>query len=708
MAMFRNYILTMMLALLVACTHSGGRLQSPPSDTEPGGLIPGLQSPAEVAQRVSAELVSSRNGAAFDAQALQPNNVEEAGQSALYTPQWDVADSAEPGDLAYALYAFEFPDYLQGRFLSNGWLVAPAAADFWIGLGNQNKQTWDWFAATPGEQLVTPDLAPYLADSDMLLAIVALTGTGDFMLEWIGFEGYPPDVLSVTPTLGFSGKGHYFSATVHSIHPVSYAWDFGGGAIPNESDESTPLVVFGERGTYDAHVTALNMYGSDTWDFTLIVKEPPTASLNAEPTSGVAPQDVSFDASASFDVDGSITKFSWDWEGDGVYDLETGTDAQASHTYADVGEFEATVQVTDNDGAIGFDSTTLTIESGWLILDVPTSGAGAEFTSLAVIDGYPTVSCRTSSGLEYIRAEDANGSAWGTSSVLYGPTIAEQNISLAVVNSNPAIAFTDEEGSLNYIRASDSAGTSWQAVREVSSNGNCCSLAVVNGHPAIAYNDYTEYARLKYVRATDVNGTNWGTYSHLGGPTSSGCSLAVINGYPAVSYTLSHSNQTWTLYIARSSHIDGAYGWPSYPVNHDTNQRLHPSLALVDGHPAVCFLDWLSGDVTLQYVRATNADGTAWPLPMVLAHLGNTSTSDNSWSTSLAVVNGKPSVSSCHITSDELKYIGAIDAQGNDWGFTYTPYPYGGSWSSIAEVNGKPAISFSTLSGELKFATWEH
>jgi len=92
--------------------------------------------------------------------------------------------------------------------------------------------------------------------------------------------------------------------------------------------------------------------------------ELPIAGLSAEPTLGDAPLNVNFDASASHDPDGgAITKYEWDWEGDGVFDHDTGTVATTSHVYGHAGVFEATVRVTDDEGSATVASQAITVTS---------------------------------------------------------------------------------------------------------------------------------------------------------------------------------------------------------------------------------------------------------------------------------------------------------------------------------------------------------
>ncbi len=89
--------------------------------------------------------------------------------------------------------------------------------------------------------------------------------------------------------------------------------------------------------------------------------QPPVASLSANPLSGDAPLNVSFDASASFDPDGSIVDFSWDFDGNGVYDQSTGTSPFAGATYTVPDSYNATVRVTDDLGATATDSVTINV-----------------------------------------------------------------------------------------------------------------------------------------------------------------------------------------------------------------------------------------------------------------------------------------------------------------------------------------------------------
>ncbi len=101
----------------------------------------------------------------------------------------------------------------------------------------------------------------------------------------------------------------------------------------------------------------------------------PVASFTATPPKGEFPLPVSFDAGASSDSDGTIVDYAWTF-GDGT----SANGATASHTYSAIGNYTATLFVTDDDGAIG--STTRSIK----VTRVTTSISPESATAGSTID----------------------------------------------------------------------------------------------------------------------------------------------------------------------------------------------------------------------------------------------------------------------------------------------------------------------------------
>ena len=80
----------------------------------------------------------------------------------------------------------------------------------------------------------------------------------------------------------------------------------------------------------------------------------PVAIAGATPTSGDIPLLVTFDGSASYDSDGSITAYRWTF-GDGA----TASGAIVQHTYTSAASFTAVLTVTDDDGASSSSSVVI-------------------------------------------------------------------------------------------------------------------------------------------------------------------------------------------------------------------------------------------------------------------------------------------------------------------------------------------------------------
>jgi PKD repeat protein len=99
---------------------------------------------------------------------------------------------------------------------------------------------------------------------------------------------------------------------------------------------------------------------------------PPVAAASASPTSGIAPLAVAFDGSASHDPDGSIAAYAWTF-GDGG----TGSGAKPSHTYASAGTWVATLTVTDDRGATGKATVSITATTDPNVIAAPTGLAGS-------------------------------------------------------------------------------------------------------------------------------------------------------------------------------------------------------------------------------------------------------------------------------------------------------------------------------------------
>ena len=87
---------------------------------------------------------------------------------------------------------------------------------------------------------------------------------------------------------------------------------------------------------------------------TRLFNRPPFAQFTANPTFGSAPLTVTFDASGSYDPDGTVVDYRWNFG-----DSQTGAGVHQTHIYTRSGTYTAELVVYDNKGAT--DSTTRTI-----------------------------------------------------------------------------------------------------------------------------------------------------------------------------------------------------------------------------------------------------------------------------------------------------------------------------------------------------------
>jgi PKD repeat protein len=160
-------------------------------------------------------------------------------------------------------------------------------------------------------------------------------------------------------TVNFSGTG---SKAGTNAYITSYSWNFGNGFSANGANTS---YTFTSAGTFNTTLTVTDSKGLTSSATTPIVVTAATASTNkaptaiatASPTSGSAPLKVTFDGSASTDEDGSIVSYVW-YFGDG----SSATGKTATHTYTTESTFNATLRVTDNQGASSTASTTIKVQ----------------------------------------------------------------------------------------------------------------------------------------------------------------------------------------------------------------------------------------------------------------------------------------------------------------------------------------------------------
>jgi len=114
--------------------------------------------------------------------------------------------------------------------------------------------------------------------------------------------------------------------------------------------------------------------------------QPPVAVATVTPDHGSAPLTVQFSSADSYDPDGGISATSWNF-GDG----SSSTEANPSHIYTAVATFQATLTVTDNDGATHSNTVSVNVQDGTTIYAGNVSGTWDAAGSPYRIEGDITV-----------------------------------------------------------------------------------------------------------------------------------------------------------------------------------------------------------------------------------------------------------------------------------------------------------------------------
>jgi PKD repeat protein len=109
--------------------------------------------------------------------------------------------------------------------------------------------------------------------------------------------------------------------------------------------------------------------GTRTLNITLVpavTNQPPVAQFTFTPTAPRAGDWIQFDASASYDPDGTITNYQWDFQNDGVID---NTGKIVFFRYSIAGVYTVRLIVTDDKGAVA--STTQAVTVSPLVVNQP-------------------------------------------------------------------------------------------------------------------------------------------------------------------------------------------------------------------------------------------------------------------------------------------------------------------------------------------------
>ena len=204
----------------------------------------------------------------------------------------------------------------------------------------------------------------------LLMALAPL-----MLLVGCGGGGTNPEfsagVMSVTPSEGVTGKTVQFRAEpIGDV--VAWDWNFGDGAIPHTSHDSSPTVLLGALGTYFGQVAVHNRLGvaSTVLAFTYRVHLPAPSVQSVSPsrTDGHPFQAVTFTATTDFPA----TDWAWSF-GPGATPSSS-HEASPSVKLLKPGTYSGTVQAISDAGAGPLHNFTYAVgapvDPGWNVTTV--------------------------------------------------------------------------------------------------------------------------------------------------------------------------------------------------------------------------------------------------------------------------------------------------------------------------------------------------
>jgi len=172
---------------------------------------------------------------------------------------------------------------------------------------------------------------------------------------WISMEYY--DSGTENFKLQYDATGGIYYQNSDSIDRTNsnawktYTWHVTDAYFGNNQNGSSDF-RFGGGASEDFYI--------DIVEVTTVPQgpQPPVAVINANPMPVQVYSQISFDGSGSYDTDGNIVSYEWDFENDGTVDATSQT---TDHTYGVIDTYTCKLTVTDNDAMAGSNTVEVNV-----------------------------------------------------------------------------------------------------------------------------------------------------------------------------------------------------------------------------------------------------------------------------------------------------------------------------------------------------------
>jgi len=237
---------------------------------------------------------------------------------------------------------------------------------------------------------------------------------------------------------------------------AAYAWTkISGPALFNLVNATTANARVGSlvAGTYSFQLKVTDNDGATAMDTVKVTvnaapaqNQPPIANAGAARTITLPASTSSLDGSASLDQDGTINTYAWSQvSGPSTAVIESATTASTNISGLTQGEYIFSLQVTDNDGAKGSDSVTVTVNAAANKAPVANAGNSRTIT-------LPVNSANLSGSLSSDPDGTISSYAWAqisgpsTATITGGATVAASVADLVAGQYTFQLTVTDNDG----------------------------------------------------------------------------------------------------------------------------------------------------------------------------------------------------------------------------------------------------------------------
>jgi|GEM_PF-1462091 PKD repeat protein len=258
----------------------------------------------------------------------------------------DIQESVDFGESIFAL-AYD-GTYLWVGDSERGYISQydPSAGETVATYGYPNAQKIYDYAFSDGHLWLEGDGILYETDIDRSIPNDAPTASFTFSPE--------------TPEVGNTVTFDASSSTDPDGTVASYEWDLTGDGTVDATGE-TASTTYESTGEFRVTITVTDDVGATEEMTTVVtVTAPPTPRLSISPSNPETGEEITFSGSDSVDSDGTIESYEWDVTGDGDVDERGETVTSA---YQSPGEYQVTLEVTDDDGLSAETQSQVVVES---------------------------------------------------------------------------------------------------------------------------------------------------------------------------------------------------------------------------------------------------------------------------------------------------------------------------------------------------------